>query len=310
VTVSARRTAVKYAEESHDASERKACTAFRIARSVMRYKPRPKVDEQRLRERVRNLAMENRRYGCRRVAAVLCREGWRVNSKRVHRIWKDEGLSLKRKRPRRRQYGPKGEVKKGAEYPNHVWSLDLMHDVTISKRAFKILNVVDEFTREALVMRVGTRIDSIDVIDSLKVIARRRGMPKFLRSDNGPEFLATAVRRWLADEGCESIYIEPGSPWQNAYIESFNGKFRDECLNMNVFESGRHAMEVVSEWMNEYNEFRPHSSLGYKTPREFAARYYSSLRATPSGLCNTDRVEKPKLQVVLKQGVGQYVQSC
>jgi hypothetical protein len=131
-------------------------------------------------------------------------------------------------------------------------------------------------------------------------------MPGFLRSDNGPEFLANAVKRWLTDEGCESIYIEPGSPWENAYIESFNGKFRDECLNMNLFENGRHALEVVNEWQTEYNELRPHSSLGYETPREFAARYYSSLRATPSGLCNTDRVEKPKLQMVLKQGVGQW----
>jgi len=132
------------------------------------------------------------------------------------------------------------------------------------------------------------------------VIAGKRGMPGFLRSDNGPEFLANAVKRWLTDEGCESIYIEPGSPWQNAYIESFNGKFRDECLNMNLFENGRHALEVVNEWHTEYNELRPHSSLGYETPREFAARYYSSLRATPSGTGNTDHLENPKLQVVLK----------
>ena len=300
MTVSARRTAAKYALKSHRVSERKACAAFRIARSVMRYTPRPAADEEMLRERIRILAMENRRYGCRRVTALLHREGWLVNAKKVHRIWKDEGLSLRRKRPGRRQYGPKGEVGKKAEYPNHVWTLDLMHDITINSRAFRILNVVDEFTREALVMRVGTRIDSIDVIESLKMIARKRGMPKFLRSDNGPEFLANIVKKWLSDEGCETIYIERGSPWQNAYIESFNGKFRDECLNVNLFENGRHAMEVVSEWLNEYNEFRPHSSLGYKTPREFAARYYSSLRAAPSGTGNTDRVEKPKLQVVLK----------
>jgi transposase InsO family protein len=300
VTVSARRTAAKYALESHRVSERKASGAFRIARSVMRYTPRPAVDEERLRERIRILAMENRRYGCRRVTAVLRREGWLVNVKRVHRIWKDEGLSLKRKRPKRRQYGPRGEVKRKAEGPNDVWSWDFMHDCTVNGRQFKILNVVDEFTREVLVMRVGTRIDSMDVIASMKMLAEKRGMPKHIRSDNGPEFVANALKKWLCDEGCGTIYIEPGSPWQNAYIESFNGKVRDECLNMNVFENGHHAKDVVSEWMNEYNEFRPHSSLGYETPREFAARYYSSLRATPSGTGNTDRLENPKLQVVLK----------
>ena len=300
VTASERRIVVNYALKSYVVSERNACATFGIARSVMRYMPRPKADEERLRERIRILAAENRRYGCRRVTALLRREGWRVGAKKVHRIWKNEGLSLKRKRPRRRQYGPKGEVRKKAEYPNHVWSLDLMYDRTVNGRLFKILNVVDEFTREALLTRVGARIDSIDVIESLRMIALKRGMPKFLRSDNGPEFLAKAVKSWLSENGCETIYIEPGSPWQNAYIESFNGKFRDECLNMNLFENGRHAQEVVNVWQTEYNEFRPHSSLGYLSPREFAARYYSSLRATPSGTSNTDRLRNPKLQVVLK----------
>ena len=298
--------AAKHLQAEHELSERRSCVVVGISRSTIRYVRTVKADEGKLRARIRCLAHENRRYGCLRITALLKREGLVVNKKRVHRIWKEEGLGLKSKRPKRRLYGPRGEVKRKAEGPNDVWSWDFMHDRTVNGRQFKILNVVDEFTREALVMRVGARIDSMDVIGSMKMLVGKRGMPKHIRSDNGPEFAANAVKKWLSDERCGTIYIEPGSPWENAYIESFNGKFRDECLNMNLFENGRHALEVVNEWQTEYNELRPHSSLGYETPREFAARYYSSLRATPSGTGNTDCLENPKLQVVLKQGVGQH----
>ena len=292
--------AVRHIQADHELSERTSCESVSISRSTVHYLPKAKADEDALRERIRCLAHENRRYGCMRITALLRREGIHVNKKRVHRIWKEEGLGLKSKRPKRRQYGPKGEVKKKAECPNDVWSWDFMHDRTENGRRIKMLNIVDEFTREALVMRVDARIDSLDVLQTIQMLCGVRGMPKHLRSDNGGEFIANVVREWLAEIECETIYIEPGSPWENAYIESFNGKVRDECLNMNLFQNGRHAVEVVGEWMDEYNEFRPHSSLNYRTPKEFAHENMFPLRAAPSGRTYSDCRKTPKLQVVLK----------
>lgn len=287
----ARRAAVKYLKEKLDRSERHACRAAGISRSTFHYRPKPKPDEKRLREEVIRLASEHKRYGCRRITALLRRK-WRVNKKRVHRIWKDEGLGLKRKRPPRRHYGPKGEVKMKAERPNHVWSYDLIEDRTDRQDRIRILTVIDEFTREALAILVARHIGSPDVLDTLEMLVDRRGAPEHVRSDNGPEFIANAVKQWLEKRGCETIYIEPGSPWQNAYIESFNGKLRDECLNMHLFNNGQEAIEIIENWRMEYNEYRPHSSLNNLTPAEFHRRYVSSLRATPSGNSHTATPEK------------------
>jgi len=288
----ARRAAAKYLREELGRSERHACRTVGISRTALQYKPKPKPDEKSLRERIRELASENRRYGYRRIAVLLGLE-WQVNWKRVHRIWKEEGLGLKRKRPPKRRYGPKGEVIKKAEHPNHVWTYDFIEDRTVKQDRIRILAVVDEFTREALAILVERHIGSPDVLDTLEMLVEQRGAPRHIRSDNGPEFIANAVKVWLEKRGCETIYIEPGSPWQNAYIESFNGKFRDECLNMHLFHNGREAKEIIENWRLEYNERRPHSALGYLAPAEFFRRYVGSLRATPSGTLPTAAQVKP-----------------
>ena len=287
-----RRTAVKYLKKKLDRSERHACKAVGISRSTFHYSPKPKPDEKRLREEVLRLASMHRRYGYRRITALLRRK-WHVNEKRVHRIWKDEGLGLKRKRPQRRRYGPKSEVKRKAEYPNQVWGYDFVEDRTVKNDRIRILTVIDEFTREALALLVARHIGSPDVLDTLEMLVERRGAPEYLRSDNGPEFIANAVKQWLGEHGCETLYIEPGSPWQNAYVESFNGKLQDECLKVHLFNNGQEAIEIIENWRLEYNEFRPHSSLNNLTPEEFHRRYVSSLRATPSGNSHTATPKKP-----------------
>jgi transposase InsO family protein len=266
-------------------SERKACRLAGVARSTKRYTRRQRVDEGKLRKAIRRLADRYRRYGYRRIAALLRRKGWLVNVKRVHRIWKLEGLGLRRKRPKRRAYGPTGEVLNKAERPNHVWTYDFIEDRTERGGKLRILTVLDEFTRECLAIRVERSIGSQRVIDTLEWLFLLHGAPTHLRSDNGPEFIAKALREWLAERGARTLYITPGSPWENPYIESFNGSLRDECLNMHVFTNGRHAQEVAEQWRNEYNEFRPHSSLNYETPAEFAAHWRNSGRPTASFRC-------------------------
>lgn len=288
------KAAVKHLVDDFDRTERHSCRVVGISRTAMHYEPLVKSDEGELRARIKTLAHDHRRYGYRRITVKLRDEGWIVNVKRVHRIWKDEGLGLKTGRPKRRRYASSGEVINKAEYPNHVWAWDFMQDRTQKGGLIKILNIVDEFTRQA-VMRVEQRIDSRDIVETFKALMREKGCPVYMRSDNGPEFIANRVRRSLEESGCKTIFIEPGSPWENAYIESFNGKFRDECLNMNIFNNGREAKEIVSRWCYEYNELRPHSALNYLTPNEFARRYSSSLRATPSGNCYTGTPRTPKL---------------
>ena len=271
VTLPVQRKAVSNLREVSGYSERLACNLMGVARSSYRYIPKArKADEEVLRKGINELAHRYPRYGCPRVTEMLNREGWKVNEKRVHRIWKEDGLQVKRK-PKKRRRGPKGEVVNKAEYTNHVWSYDFMEDRTESGNRVRFLNLVDEYTRECLAIEASRSSGAVEVIECLEWTFLTRGAPKYIRSDNGPEFVAQAVRAWLTREGCKTIYIEPGSPWENAYIESFNGKFRDECLNMELFRNIKEAQQVADSWRKEYNYFRPHSSLGYLTPKEFAA---------------------------------------
>ena len=221
-------------------------------------------------ERIKELAKEHGRYGYRRVTALLHREGEEINIKRVHRIWKSEGLTLPVRRPNRRQYGPKGEVVSKAEYPNHVWTYDILQDRTERGNRLRILTVLDEYTRECLAICVGRSICARTVVENLKWLFMDRGAPEHIRSDNGAEFIAKAVQEWPAESGCGTIYIEPASPWENPYIESFNGKLRDECLNREIFRNALEAQIIIEDWREGYNTRRPHSSLGYLTPAEFA----------------------------------------
>jgi len=318
VTTPTRKQAVGNLEEEKGRSERRACGVVGISRSVVRYVPRSRGDETKLRKAIRRIAHENKRAGYRMIAARLRNEGWEVNMKRVHRICKEEGLSLRRKRPKRWNYGPKGEVRKKAERPNHVWSCDFVEDRTSRQDRIRLLTVIDEYTREALAILVRPWISSAEVIDVLEGLIESRGAPEHIRCDNGPEFISNAMKEFLQEAGCETIYITPGSPWQNGAIESFNRTLRDECLNMNIFHNGVEARRIIEDWRMEYNEHRPHSSLGYLSPGEFARKYENEqmierpkrkekslryddpLRATPSGSPHTVRPKNPQLQVVLK----------
>lgn len=246
-----------------------------LSRSGLVYRARKK-EEAELIGCIQELALKHRRYGYRRIWVLLNRKRRRqgqrpVNRKRVHRLFKLLGLSLPCRRNRKRR-GQKVGMPCRAEYPNHVWTYDFVFDFCENGRKLKFLTVVDEFTRQSLAIEVNVRLGSRQVIEALERIAPEYGRPAYLRSDNGSEFIARRLKIYLAEHGCETRHIDPGSPWQNAYGESFNGKFRDEFLNQEVFHSPAHARVLAETWRRQYNTQRPHSSLGYLTPAEFAAR--------------------------------------
>ena len=225
-------------------------------------------EEKRLVGRVTELATRYGRYGYRRITAMLKNEGWLVNHKKIERIWRREGLKVPKKQPKRgRLWLNDGScIRLRPDHKDHVWSYDLMIARTADGRAFKILNILDEYTRECLAILVKRRIKSQDVIDLLFELFIFRGIPEHIRSDNGPEFIAKPLRRWLTRLGVQTLYIEPGSPWENGYIESFNGKLRDELLNREVFYTLQEAQVLIERWRQEYNQIRPHSALRYKPP--------------------------------------------
>jgi len=226
--------------------------------------------ERRLIKRLHKLARKYPRYGYRRMTALLKKEGWPVGKNRIQRLMRQEGLKVVCKAKKRRRLGISTAERKKALYKNHVWSWDIVHDRSEDGRHLKFLVIVDEYTRQSLKIHAGRHLTSHDVIHNLRESMREHGIPEHIRSDNGPEFIAQAVERWLKFYRVETIYITPGSPWENPYIESFNGKFRDECLNRELFANVLEARILVEEWRREYNEERPHSALGYKTPNEFS----------------------------------------
>ena len=253
--------------KSKDIPERRACGLVGMARSSFRYEPHPR-DDAELTERVKKIAHRHKRYGYRRAWALLRRAGETVNHKRVWRVWRKEGLQVPRRhRRKRRRTGASVPCK--ALYPNHVWTYDFIHDQCEDGRRLKMLTVLDEFTRECFRIEVARSIRAKDVISVLARIFAWRGRPEFLRSDNGPEFIAQALMEWLEKIGAGTIHIEPGKPWQNAFEESFHGSFRDECLNLESFWSPEHAQVIAETWRIHYQQERPHSSLGYLTPVEF-----------------------------------------
>ena len=214
--------------------------------------------------------------------ALLRRDHLKVNHKRAHRLWKQIGLQCPVHRKRKRSQHS-DSVPQEATRANHVWTYDFVFDTTSDSRTLKFLSLIDEFTRECLAIKVERRLPAKAVIEVLEQVFAERGMPEYLRSDNGPEFVAKAIQRWLTKRQVKTHYIEPGSPWQNAYGESFNGKFRDECLNMEVFYSLAEATTIAEMWRQSYNSERPHSSLAYQTPAEFAAGW--QLRCKPDLEC-------------------------
>jgi putative transposase len=263
-----KRQAVRQAVQALDVSERRACQVIGQPRSTQRYDKQVPEDEELLRQKIIELASQYGRYGYRRVTALLRNEGWIVNHKRVQRIWREEGLKVPQKQPKRGRLwlNDSSLVRLRPLFPKHVWSYDFMEDRTHNGVKFRILNVIDEFTRECLAVKVARRLTSHNVVDVLTDLFIERGVPVHIRSDNGPEFIAKRVREWLARLQVRPLYIEPGSPWENGYVESFNGKMRDELLNGEIFYSLKEAQVLIEMWRKHYNTIRPHSSLGYHPP--------------------------------------------
>lgn len=259
---------VAHVQQQLGVSERRACRVLRQPRATQRYVSQREDGDTRLTQRVVELASAYGRYGYRRVTALLRDEGWRVNHKRVERIWRREGLKVPPKQPKRgRLWLNDGScVRLRPTYPNHVWSYDFMADRTHNGTPFRILNILDEYTRECLVARVERRLSHHEVLQELTWLFCARGLPAHIRSDNGPEFTAQRVRDWLSRLNVGPLFIEKGSPWENGYIESFNGKLRDELLNGEIFYSLTEAQVLIEDWRRHYNTRRPHSSLDYRPP--------------------------------------------
>lgn len=271
---SRKRAAVTHLQETFETSERRACETLDQSRSSQRYKPRLRDDEPVLVKRMLELVAEHPRFGYRRITRLLRREDWDVNRKRVYRLWRREGLKVPRKQRKKRRLGSSENAchRRRAEGINHVWCWDFVFDRTTSGSPLKWLSIVDEYTRECLALKVDRGITAQDVIDTLAELFAARGVPQHIRSDNGPEFVANAIQRWLRQVEVEALYIEPGAPWENGYAESFHSKFRDECLNAEEFGDLREARALTQRYRADYNQLRPHSGLGYQTPAEFAAR--------------------------------------
>ncbi len=259
-------------------SARRACALLNVARSMLGYKPRmPERDAPAL-AKMRELAAQYPRYGYRRIRIFLERCGFAMSLEKAHRLWKQAGLQVPRKRPRRRIAAARPRPTP-ATSDNHVWAYDFVFDSCANGQVLKCLTVVDEHTRESLAIEVAGSIRSKRIIEVLGRLISVRDAPRYLRSDNGPEFVSAAVLRWVADENIDTAFIAPGKPWQNANEESFNGRFRDECLNQEWFRNRQEAKVIIEQWRRHYNDVRPHSSLGYLTPTEFRRRQRHPTRA-------------------------------
>ena len=251
-----------------EVSQRRTCRVLGQSRTTQRRSRKVSRYEPKLVAQIIDLATKYGRYGYRRVTKLLRRAGWKVNHKRVERIWRREGLKVPSRQPKRRRLwlNDGSCVRHRPERRNHVWSYDFVLDRTHDGRPIRMLTLIDEYTRECLSIDVESKLTSDHVLDRLSKLFALRGPPEFMRSDNGPEFTAKAIRKWLEELDVRTLYIEPGSPWENGYIESFNGKLRDELLNGEVFDTLLEAKVLIERWRKEYNRFRPHSSLGYRPP--------------------------------------------
>jgi putative transposase len=286
VSPSSRRGAVKYVVEEGLGSAAQACRAVELARSS--YYLRLKPQRSAMKERIIELSDSHPRYGYRRISALLRREGERINPKRVQRIRGQEGLQVRKKQRATRRVGLSTARRQSACQPNHVWSWDIIHDQSREGRSLRMLTLIDEYTRQCLAIEVGRSIRAVDAIRVLEHVIQNHGQPEHIRSDNGPEFIAGAIRDWMTQRQIKSVYINPGSPWEQAHIESFHDKLRDECLNREIFASLKEAAVIIESWRKDYNQQRPHSALGYLTPQEFATAQKAT--TTPCGKGN-DRVK-------------------
>lgn len=268
VSPAKRRQATHNAQEKYGISQRRACRAVKISQRVARYEPVKRSDEDILRQRITELACNYGRYGYRRITALLRAEGYFVNHKRVERIWREEGLKVPQKQPKRRRLwlNDGSCIRLRAEHVNHVWSYDFVEDRLSNGRKVRWLNIIDEYTRECLASLPRRSWKHQNIIEVLSGLFLTKGCPSYIRSDNGSEFTANILKKWLSDLGILTAYIEPGSPWENGYCESFNSKMRDEFLNIEMFDTMYEAEVLTRRWVNTYNTVRPHSSLGYRPP--------------------------------------------
>jgi putative transposase len=271
--------------EKYRLSERHACRLVGQPRGTQRYTLIVRADEDALTRAIIGLAAQYGRYGYRRITHLLNDRGWSVGTDRVSRIWRREGLKVpKKQRPRGRLWLNDGScIRLRPQHRNHVWSYDFVEAQTHDGRKLQLLTLIDEYSRECLAIRVARRINSFGVIETLADVMLTRGVPEHIRSDNGSEMTAKVVRHWLASLGTRTLYIEPGSPWENGYCESFNGKLRDELLNGEIFYSLKEAQIVIEQWRKHYNTVRPHSSLGYRppAPQTFASKILTLDQAAP-----------------------------
>ena len=265
---SRRRKCIDQVRSKLGVSERRACRVLKQHRTTQRRLPTGRTDEVQLVEDMIALARKFGRFGYRRIAVMLRSAGWEINDKRVERLWRREGLKVPMKQPKKgRLWLNDGLcVRLKAEHRDHVWSYYFVHHRTDDGKAFRTLNILDEFSRECLEIRIKRKLNSTDVIDALTDLFILRGVPKYIRSDNGPEFIAQAVRNWIGAVGSKTAYIEPGSPWENGYVESFNARLRDELLNGEVLYTLKEAQIIIEKWRKHYNTERPHSALGYRPP--------------------------------------------
>ena len=272
-----RREAVLVIQDRLGLSERRACEIVGQPRSTQRHQPKLAADEEALRRALRKIAAEHKRWGYRRAHARLLTEGWQINRKRTQRIWREEGLRVPLKAKKRRRAGQSSaEGGLRARYPGHVWALDYCHDATDQGIELRFLNIVDEFTREALAIEVGRSFTADQTVEVLARLVSRLGAPANIRCDNGPELTAHALQDWCERSAVATAYIDPGAPWQNAWVESFNARFRDEVLNCEIFSSLLEAQVIAADWRELYNRLHPHSALLMMAPAVFAEEWKAS----------------------------------
>jgi putative transposase len=281
-------------------SQRRACQALGQPRSTQRYRAKQdSQEEQRLVARMHELVRKYPRYGYRMITAKLRQEGWQVNFKRIYRLWRREGFKVPQKTRKKRRFGHSGNscVRRRALHKDHVWTWDFIHDRTATGRPLKWLAITDEYTRECLALEVDRSLTADRVLDILTNLFLTRGVPQHIRSDNGPEFIAAAIRHYVEQAGLEMLYIEPGAPWENGFAESFFSRLRDELLNTEEFMNLAEARWFAYRRQQEHNEERPHSSLGYHTPAQFAAACAASAPAAPTLHQHTRTKEETTLPV-------------
>jgi len=272
VSPSQKRRAVRHVVEQGQGTTAQACRALELSPSTYYRLSGGSQERQQGESAIVHLSQEHPRYGYRRITVMARRAGLVINAKRVQRVRRRHGLQVRKRQRKLRRTGQSTALRQRATHTNHIWSWDFVEDQTEHGTRFRILTLIDEYTRECLAVHVGWSIRAVDVIRVIEVAIKRYGLPEHIRSDNGPEFIAYALQDWLREQMIKVIYITPGSPWENGHIESFHDKFRDECLNRELFGSLAEAKIIIESWRGEYNTERPHSSLGDQTPAEFADR--------------------------------------